>query len=351
MKKLLFILFTLAICVACKKDPIQPQVQTQFINGIFCLNEGLFQQNNASLSYYDLDSSKIKHQQFSGVNGRGLGDTANDMIYFEYKGQAYYAIAVDISSQIEIITAENLESIAQLGLFENNVPQSPRALKFHNGFLYSINFAGTISVISIDDFTVVKTITVGPNPEYAATVNNELFCVNTGGLNFPDYDKTISVIDLTTQMVSQTFESDINCGEIISDQDQELYLISRGNYSNVLPKLLRIDPTSYAVMESFDINIVFMTYDEGFIYYYDATENGIYRFNTSTESIELNQLINCNTIDDFYGIYICPKTKDIYLVDANGYTSSSTIKCYSQQGVFRYEFITNLNTGKLIFTK
>jgi hypothetical protein len=50
-----------------------------------------------------------------------------------------------------------------------------------------------------------------------------------------------------------------------------------------------------------------------------------------------------------YGIYVDDSEQLIYLVDANGYTNSSIIRCYSMAGVFKYEFTGGLNTGQLLF--
>ena len=351
MRQLLYIAFLLVSLSSCKEDPPKQVLQTNFSNGILCLNEGLFQQNNASLSYYDHDSSKTSHHLFSEINGRGLGDTANDIIYFNYAGKGYYAIAVDVSSQIEIIDAITLKSIKQIALFNDNVPRSPRSLLFQDGFLYSINFDGTVTVISVPGLAISKTITVGLNPEQAVISGNELFCVNSGGLNFPDYDNTISVVDLTDHTLKHTFTTAINGGTIIRDAQNDLYMISRGNYADISPNLLRIDPATYSVESSFDIGIISMDYLDNFIYYYDEDEQGIYRINTTTETIETNQLIDCSDFQNFYGIYIHPQTKDIYLVDANDYLTSSTIKCYSNTGEFKNEFNTGLNTGKILFTQ
>jgi YVTN family beta-propeller protein len=44
----------------------------------------------------------------------------------------------------------------------------------------------------------VQRIAVGQNPEGLAVSNGKLYVANSGGLNFPDVDSTVSVIDLTT---------------------------------------------------------------------------------------------------------------------------------------------------------
>ena len=349
MKHIFYLSIIVLLGISCKKDP-KPVITSDFDRGILCMNEGLFQQNNASLSFYQLDSQKVNQQIFSAINGRGLGDTANDMISYDYNGKPYYAIAVDVSSQIEIIDAYTLKSVKQIALFENSAPKSPRALKFYNGFLYSINFDGSVSVIDLSTHSIIKHIEVGLNPESAIIVSDQLFCINSGGLNYPEYDNTITVIDLISNTVTSTFETAINCSEVIKDEDNEIYLLSRGNYGDITPKLLKIDPSSQAVVEIIDSDINGIGYDNHTLYYYDATKTAILRYNTSTETNDESTFIDCSSFENFYGIYIDPVSKLIYLVDANGYVNSSTVKCYNIDGQFKYEFTSGLNTGKLTFT-
>ncbi len=350
MKKYFFTFLILSLWIwSCKKDEPKPtSTTTQFTNGILCMNEGLFQQNNASLSFYDLDSNKLHSHIFAEINGRGLGDTANDMIEFTYNGKKYIAIAVDISSQIEIIDYETFKSVKQIPMFNGNVSKEPRVLNFYNNNLYSINFDGTVSVIDLSTYTVSQTINCGLNPDACVIVNNYLYVVNSGGLNSPVYDSTITVIDLSTNLVVDTIVTAINCSQIVKDEQGDLYVVSRGNYSNISPKIQRINTTTNLVVETFNLPTYEMTYFNNKLYYYNDSDKKIYTFNTQTEMVE-GALIDCSAYQNVYGIQVDEVKQLIYVNDANGYVNSSTIRCYNMQGVFKYEFNADLNTGKLIF--
>jgi len=347
--KTLLLLLSIAFLVSCKKDPKPEIVNSQFENGILCMNEGLFQQNNATLSYYNLDSNKTDLNQFSIINGRGLGDTANDMIAYSYLGKPYIAIAVDVSSQIEIIDALTLKSIKQIPIFNGTNAREPRSVNYHNNHLYSINFDGTVSKIDLDTHLITSSLICGLNPEKAEIINNKMYVVNSGGLNSPTYDNTITIIDLNSFTIISTFISDINCSSIIKDNQDELYLISRGNYSSIEPKLLRINTSTNTVIQSFNINLTSLAYYNDILYYFDNADQSIHTFNTITETYNANPLIDCSNFQTMYGIHINDLEQLIYLVDANGYTNSSIIRCYSFSGVFQYEFTGGLNTGQLLF--
>jgi len=341
---LLFIGFT-----SCKKDPKPEIVSSKFSNGIICMNEGLFQQNNANLSYHNLDSNKTDLNVFATINGRGLGDTANDMIEYIYQGKSYIAIAVDVSSQVEIIDGLTLKTVKQIPIFNGNSARSPRALKYYNNYLYVINFDGTVSQIDLASFEIINNITCGLNPDNATIINDRMYIVNSGGLNYPTYDSTVTIIDLNSNTVSATFETKINCSAIYKDEQNELYIISRGNYNNITPKLLRINTTTNAIIETFNINLTVSTYHNNILYYYNDTDKAIHKFNTNTETINNTSLIDCSSFQNIYDINIDAKNNLIYLTDANGYTNASIIKCYDMLGNYKYEFTTGLNTGALLF--
>ena len=70
-------------------------------NGVYILNEGKFEANNAGLNFYNLTTSTNTEDYFTLKNNRGLGDTGQDMIRY---GSKIY-IAVYKSSIIEVIDA------------------------------------------------------------------------------------------------------------------------------------------------------------------------------------------------------------------------------------------------------
>jgi len=348
MKQNIILLLLILGITSCKKDPKPEPVAPDFKNGILCMNEGLFQQNNASLSYYSIDSSKTTSNIFASINGRGLGDTANDMISYIYMGKPYIAIAVDVSSQVEILDGLTLKSVKQIPIFNGTSAREPRSLQFYDDYLYSINFDGTVSKIDLSNFTITNNFNCGLNPESAVINNGFIYVVNSGGLNSPTYDSTISVIKLTNGSTS-VFETAINCSSIKKDADNELYVISRGNYGSIPSKLLRISSITNSTIETFNINITTMDYYNNALYYYDSSDNGIHVLNTQTETISNSILIDCSGFQNLYKIQIDTVNQLIYLIDANGYVNSATVKCYGLNGTFKYEFTSGLNTGKLLF--
>ena len=101
-KDLLKILPLLMLTLACDPEPVLLDYSQVIADaghtGIYVLSEGLFNQNNSTLTWIDFTTGQpdswvsatgSSYDAFEKVNGRRLGDTANDMIL--YGGRIYHA--------------------------------------------------------------------------------------------------------------------------------------------------------------------------------------------------------------------------------------------------------------------
>ncbi|MEG2070445.1 MAG: YncE family protein, partial [Bacteroidales bacterium] len=79
---IIFQIFTILFLTSCEpKPPLEKEkpVDSPGTKGLYVLNEGLMDLNNSTLLYYDFNSGKITDDIFLQTNGRGLGDTGNDL--------------------------------------------------------------------------------------------------------------------------------------------------------------------------------------------------------------------------------------------------------------------------------
>lgn len=347
MKNISFLILVILVA-GCKKPPPEEQPLSEgYGNGILILNEGLYQQNNASISYYSNETSEVQQQAFMTVNGRGLGDTGNDLVAFSQSGSPYFCVAVDVSSQLEIIHSKTLKSVGQISLIENGVGKEPRKVITTNGKIYSCNFDGTVSVVQISTLYITKTIQVGENPDGMAVSNGKLYVSNSGGLNVPNYDSTITVIDLSNDSVIKTIDARINCRATLAGPNNDVYVISNGDYGAIPKAMLRIDTNTDSITNEYPVNITSWDMVDDWIYYYDQDLNGVYRFNTITQTFENSQIIDASAFTTPYTLAV--NNDRIYLADANDYVNSSVIRVYNMSGTFIHEFTAGLNSTNLLF--
>lgn len=340
---------TLAI-LGCTDPPPPSPTPGDYSKGWVVLNEGLFQQNNAGLSFYSFSEQQVYPNVFLTENGRGLGDTANDMTAFSLDGKDYIIIAVDVSSQLEIVDAHTLKSVAQLPVFDGSLPRSPREVIVQGERAYCCNYDGTVAVVDLRHFAITQTLKAGKNPDGIAAANGKIYVANSGGLDYPRYDSTITVIDAASLQVDTTISSRINCRAMLVDSEEDLYVVSAGDYAAVPPAILRIHTSKQVVVDTFVVPIgSWDISDDDWIYYYDTQLNGIYRFNALTETFDDQQIVDCSDHRTVYGIHL---TGDgLLTLDANHYVSASTVRYYGLDGTLRSSFTAGLNAAKILQNK
>lgn len=74
-----------------------------------------------------------------------------------------------------------------------------------------------------------------------AIIENNLYVANSGGYRFPDYDRTVSVVDLNTFKETSKIDVGINLHHIKKDNYGDLYVSSRGDYYNTPSNLFILD--------------------------------------------------------------------------------------------------------------
>ena len=137
----LFLLFV--IITSCKKHKPEPTSSVGYSNGLVVLCEGLFQQNNSTISWVSLSDHSVSNQTFYAVNNRYLGDTGNDLLQY---GTKIYA-AVNVSSTVEVLDATTLKSVAQIQMESSGIAKQPRFLEAYGGKVFTSCFDGYVDVI------------------------------------------------------------------------------------------------------------------------------------------------------------------------------------------------------------
>ena len=243
------------------------------LNGVYVLNSGNKGNNNSSLSFYDFETKKVEADIFKKVNGRGLGDTANDILV--YGSKAY--IAVTNSNTIEVIDLQG-KSLKQI--VSDGDPLQPRFFSCYNGKVYVSLYGGYVARLDTTSLTIESKVKVGRNPEQMAIANNKLYVANSGGADFNTavgYDKTVSVVDLPTFKEKTKIEVVTNPVNLLADSQGDVYLVSMGNYGDIPNTFQRIDSKTDEVTTITETNatefaavgdklyIIYSQYDANFL--------------------------------------------------------------------------------------
>ena len=158
------------VLFSCKKDETKcPATAPNLANGTLVLCEGLYQQNNSSISWIDFSSGVIDNSYFVTRTNRQIGDTGNDIK--RYGGKIY--VVVNVSSVIEVLSASDFTSIKQIQMESGGVAKQPRSIAFYGGNAYVTCYDGFVDVIDTTSLTVTTRIPVGNNPEGLAVANGK----------------------------------------------------------------------------------------------------------------------------------------------------------------------------------
>lgn len=339
---------------SCTKEPepdVEPPAETTtIVTGVYVLNEGLFNANNASLTRFNFEDSTVEKSCFYNANNRGLGDTGSDLAIY---GAKMY-IVVNVSSQVEVVNATTCKSLKQIPFFDGNKPRQPRKVAFYGSYAFVCSFDGTVAVIDTSSLEVTKFITVGRNPDGIAAAYGKIWVSNSGGLNFPNYEDTISVID----PVSLTEEKKITAGPnpytILPDNYGEMYLISRGNYDDLKSRLQILDVATGALKHTFmDFEALSFTIagDTAWVYNYDwaSQSSSILMLNVKTEEIITNNFITDGTpIKTVYGIKADPISKLVYITDALDFGSNGKVYAFDYEGRLKFEFGAGISPANVV---
>ncbi|MCB9202563.1 MAG: hypothetical protein H6604_05900 [Flavobacteriales bacterium] len=209
MKKLfLLISSTLLIFSCAENDDFKAPVLEEFEQGYFIINEGGFQNGNASLSFTK-DFETITNDIFLTKNKEALGDTAQSALI---EGNLMY-IVMNKSNKIQIVNRKTLEKVGEIteGL------ENPRYSVIRDGKLYTTNWGDAnvdsddyISVHDTSDFTFIENIEFGSadyeGPEKITVFDNKLYVLHKGGWG---YNSIVSSISITTQTITKIELSDL----------------------------------------------------------------------------------------------------------------------------------------------
>ncbi|MCR8556773.1 YncE family protein [Mucilaginibacter sp. BJC16-A38] len=346
--KLSYLLIAIAfvtVLASCHKDKIIPKTDTPTATraGLYVLNQGVFQSNNSTLTYYDYTTKQLTADFFSSANGGSkLGDTGNDI---EIYGSKMYII-VNNSDRVDVVNAKTGKVIKQ-----NSLHQC-RSVAFYKGNAFITSYDGNVAVMDTTSLTINKYITVGRNPEQLVVSNDKLYVANSGGLSFGNPDKTVSVIDLTSLTETKKIPVTADPVSLAADGYGNVYVISLGDFASIKAGITIIDNKTDIVKSQlapalgYNIPIV----AQGDFVYYVTADNKIAVYNAKTQTAAQTNFITDGTvITTPYALAADALTGEIFVTDAKDYASNGTLYAFDKTGKLEYSITVGINPGKIAF--
>lgn len=357
----LFLSLLLISATGCREDelvvpteyeivPDTPREGTN-IRGFYLVNEGNMGSNKCSLDYMDYFTGLYSRNIYAEKNPnvvKELGDVGNDIGIY---GSKLYVV-VNCSHKVEVMDAKTGVRIGQV-----DIPNC-RYVRFYRGSAYVSSYVGPVridpdapkgAVYRVDTLSLAVTgkVTVGYQPEEMDIIDDYMYVANSGGYRAPDYDKTVSVIQLIDFKQVQQIPVGINLHRLKKDKYKKLWVTSRGNYEDIPSRLFVMEKKAGSdnmkVTDTIPVACSNMAFYGDSLYYYATEWNNFTQSNKITYGIidiRTKQVMSDNFITDGtekeitipYGIAIHPETGDIFVTDAKNYVSSGTLYCFDRKG-------------------
>lgn len=350
----------LMVATGCREDELV--VPTEYtvigdertegdIRGFYLVNEGNMGSNKCTLDFYDYHTGLYSRNFYSERNPsaiKELGDVGNDIGIY---GSKLYVV-VNCSHKVEVMDARSGVRLGQV-----DIPNC-RYVRFHRGRAYVSAYVGPVlidpnapkgAVYEVDttDLRVTRKVTVGYQPEEMEIVDDYMYVANSGGYRAPDYDNTVSVIQMVDFKQVEQIPVGINLHRVKQDRYKQLWVSSRGDYESRPSRLYVLGKKAgYNRMEVTDTVPVAcsnMAVRGDSLYYYATEWNNFTASNSISYGIidvRTHEVLSTNFITDGtereitipYGIAVHPETGDIFVTDAKNYVSSGTLFCFGPDG-------------------
>ena len=315
--------------------------------GMYLLNEGNMGSNKATIDYLDFSKGIYIRNIYGERNPnviKELGDVGNDIQVY---GNRLYAV-INCSHKVEVMDLYTCRRIGQI-----DIPNC-RYIRFHGDKAYISSYVGPVSIdpnaqlgaiFEVDTATlrITRQVTVGYQPEEFEIIGDYLYVANSGGYRAPDYDSTLSVVDLTDFRQIKKIPVCVNPHRVRKDPYNRLWITSRGDHKEVQPQLVCLQPLHPTPYTLHHISPSEMVIIGDSMYYYGAHWNDEIMSNQITYGV-LHIQYPITNIQSFttdgteknikipYGIQVNPYNGDIYITDAKNYVSSGQLHCYSREG-------------------
>jgi len=327
-------------------------------NLTYILNEGIWGSNNAEITlFYQMGgSSYVETNYYKKMNNNlPMGDVANammeedDNIYVVLNGSKYVArLDMSVKEQARYTFPET--------------EGAPRCIEVEDDYAYVTQYGGQVTKLNIKDMTLAGTFKGGDNLEGIVEKDGKLYVANTytvDGSNNWVYNKEVFVIDAQTMTLEKTIEVVDNPTKLFEIDDQ-IYLISAGNYADVAGALQVIDTKTGTKKDILnDVNKI-TEGNNGLIYgvrmVYDAywtPNNTFFTYNPSTGTVSetsfLQDAPSSFVSDNIYLLEVDEDNGFIY-VGTSDYQNSGTIYQFDKSGKLVQSFDSGgINPSAMVF--
>lgn len=314
------IVFSMSIA-GCDETTNPP---SEYINGVFVINEGAFGSSNSELSFIKSDNSVANNLYSYNNSSAVLGDVFQSMTIAN--GNAY--LIINNNNKVEVVDAGNLQSKTTI-----TGVTMPRYMVTYNGKGYiseyvSYGINGNIKVVDLSSNNIVDSVQVGIQPENMLVVGDKILVANSG-------DTTLHLINTSTLTITNI--GNVDCPKYITKtNDGNIWILYTGNGSWPGPTtdggLLVLNSTATAIVKNINIgstatnNPSQLTTDGDNLYYEYLGD--VYKID-KTATVAPSTAFITAPATYLYGMNYYSASNVLYVADAGNFSTSGIVKRYN----------------------
>lgn len=324
-------------------DDDTPAAASRFstLPALLVVNEGNPGSNNTTLSYLDALTGEVQSEDFFlEASGRALGDNANSIV--RYGGKLY--ITVTESGTVEVLDARTGEVLGTVALVTTGTPnRKPREAVGAAGLLWVTAFSDEVVAIDTQSLAVTGTaVAVGRDPEGIALANGKLYVACSGGLDFPNFDNRVFVINPATRAVLKQFAVNLNPVQMLVDAEGEVYVRSNGDFGVTTgAQLQAINTTTdtvqlgsgYTNLTLLNPDYVAISGSVGYVLEGAFSANPIIkRLDLNSELVDDADWADLSDVTSPYALVVNVLNGGLFVLDAEDFVSSGQVFAYPAAG-------------------
>jgi YVTN family beta-propeller protein len=314
----------------------------QVLSKVYVLSEGGFSPNSSSLSMLNTISNTFIPNIF---NPGSLGLYPDGLIF--HNDNLFLTEQGNYGSAGKIYRLDTLGTVISSAVVGTN----PYSLAIANNKIYITNGpSSNVSVLNLNNLSLIKNITVGVYPQEIIALGNKVFVANNS-LFGGNSDSTVSVIDATRDSVVHRIIVKKDPSSLAITNDNHLLIGCPGNASKGI--IYKVNPNNYQIVDSFFVQ----TYGFGKDISVDKRSNKIFFISDLNNIVSLdlvtrtvNSLIASNFPSNyFYGYGFDYVNRRHYILDAKNFTVTGSLLIADSLGQVLTTYQTGIAPRRVLF--
>jgi hypothetical protein len=341
-KLLVFMAVIALFSTSCEtNDASKKETPSQFQNGVFILNEGVFKMNNASLSFFSFDSAKVYNDVYAQLNGGKLGDVAQSMNIIDNKA----FIVMNNSGKIVVLDLQTGKLIKEINGFTS--PRYILPVSSEKAYVSDL-YGSEIKIVNLVSLEIS-----GKIPAFTSTEQMVLYKKNVFVCNWSN-GQAIEVINTESDTKIKEIKVSLEPGSMVMDVNHKIWVLCSGGFTGAQkPALVKIDAETQAIEKTFTFtkegsypSRLALNQTSDSLYFIDTD---MYKMSTNATELPSTAFLLANG-KVFYNLGINPKNGDIFVSDVKEYAQIGTVYQYTKSGNLLRKFDAGIIPSFFFFT-